>query len=133
MGQACTSNIPRVRLEECPDDLSLSSEKNSVYDEEESNLVRTKSKQVEKDLCVIVRICFYILVALLLVSMTVITTIYISHLQTHVQDLDAKQEITEKSLMNLIKNNTLNVSTGKSYMISSIIGLKRLLGKIKGT
>ena len=54
-----------------------------------------KTNQTKTELCITLRVFYYVLIGLLLLMMIIICTIYISHLQTHVQQLDGN-EITSR-------------------------------------
>ena len=55
----------------------------------------TKGSRERKELCITLRLFFYTLLLLLLLSMTIIATIYISKLQQHVRDLDMRAQSLE--------------------------------------
>ena len=49
-----------------------------------------------KELCITLRVFYHVLVGLLLLSMIIICTIYISHLQQHVQTLDKQIQLLQQ-------------------------------------
>ena len=53
--------------------------------------------QTKKEICITLRVFYYVLIGLLLLSMIIICTIYISHLQTHVQQLDGQMKSLQES------------------------------------
>ena len=55
----------------------------------------TKGRRERKELCITLRVFFYTLIPLLLLSMTIIATIYISKLQQHVRDIEMRAQSLE--------------------------------------
>ena len=72
---------------------------NYPYDDAE---VGQSQMQNRRELCITIRVFYDVLVGLLLLSMVVICTIYISHLQQYVQRLDGEinhlQKVSERSM-----------------------------------
>ena len=61
-----------------------------------------KANQTKTELCITLRVFYYVLIGLLLLSMIIICTIYISHLQTHVQQLDGQMKSLQESAGGLL-------------------------------
>ena len=61
-----------------------------------------KANQTKTELCITFRVFYYVLIGLLLLSMIIICTIYISHLQTHVQQLDGQMKSLQESAGGLL-------------------------------
>ena len=55
----------------------------------------TKGSRERKELCITLRVFFYTLLSLILLSMTIIATIYISKLQQHVRDIEMRAQSLE--------------------------------------
>ena len=67
--------------------------------DEEVGLSQTQNK---RELCITLGVFYHVLVSLLLLSMVIICTIYISHLKQHVQRLDGEvnhlQQVSQQSM-----------------------------------
>ena len=55
-----------------------------------NSTVKRSNHNERKELCISFRVCYDTLQSLLLVSMIIIVTIYISHLQQHTQELERR-------------------------------------------
>ena len=70
--------------------------------EENTTQKAEKRNQTKTELCITIRVFYYVLIGLLLLSMIIICTIYISHLQTHVQQLDGQMKSLQESAGGLL-------------------------------
>ena len=61
-----------------------------------------KTNQTKTEPCITLRVFYYVLIGLLLLMMIIICTIYISHLQTHVQQLDGQMKSLQESAGGLL-------------------------------
>ena len=77
-------------------------------DHPECETQTAETNQTKTELCITLRVFYYVLIGLLLLSMIIICTIYISHLQTHVQQLDGQMKTLQASAGGL-----LSLSSGK--------------------
>ena len=82
-------------LELIPQDLS--NFKQEKRDADDTNKKKTREP------CVPLRLCYDTFVLLLLISITVIATIYTSHIQKHVQEVDARADDLAAQVLSLQK------------------------------